>query len=221
MKLIDRPEAIIEFLSFDYPEVTFVLDEAGKSTQKFKGSIQPYQAAILYWLVSKHVSSYGKILEVGTGLGYTSWVMSAATPTANITTLNPSLNERLIAKEVLNGFHVDVLAHTSREFFELDETKYDLIFIDGDHNDIAFDCKWYDRLAPDGLIIFHDYSPIDAWSPQPIVFNYLNKMKDTKWGPENYLFVDNGKVGMIAWQQTITTKDNKEKTISNTIPNPK
>lgn len=219
MKLIDKPKNIITLLSIDYPEIPGVLANTEKMLPKYKGSIQPFQAAALYYLASKHVPTYGQILEIGTGLGYSSFVMSSARSSANITTLTPNANERKIAIDVLSDFSVDVLPHKSRDFFELDETKYDLIFVDGNHNDIAFDCGWYTRLTDRGLIVFHDYSPNDAWSPQPTVYNHLNKMKVSEWGYEDYLFVDDGKVGMIAWSQHGIQKHDSEQIVLSTTQN--
>jgi len=219
MQLVDTPKNIISYLSLDYPEIPDVLSKADKSVQTYKGSIQPFQAAVLYFLASKHVPTYGQILEVGTGLGYSAFVMASARPSAHIITLNPTLNERLIAAGVLVDFDVEILPYKSRDFYVLDETSYDLIFIDGNHNDIAFDCDWYKRLTPNGLIVFHDYSPEDAWSAQPIVYNFLNNLKNKKWGNESYMFADDGKVGMIAWLRHGIQQVSKKQIASNIIQN--
>lgn len=203
MDLKDTTKAIIDYLSLDYKEIPHVLSMAERTVPKYKGSVQPFQAAFLYWLTARYVPTYGDILEVGTGLGYTSLVMAIAKPSAVINTLNPNNEECKIARKILEGNkNVSVNNVDSREWYayQTGEDLYDLIFVDGDHKDIEFDCKWYDHLTDNGVIVFHDYSPLGSWAACPPVFDHLN-LKRLEWGEPTHLVRDRGNVGMIAWRR--------------------
>ena len=218
LRLEDTPNALIKFFTMDYPEIPSVLTEAEKKVPKYKGSVQPYQAAFLYWLTAKYVPTYGRILEIGTGLGYTSWIMATAKPKSLIDTLNPNSKECDIAEDTLRDFpNVQIFNKMSNQYygdmFDADkimaETTFDLIFVDGNHKDIAYDCKWRDHLTDNGIIVFHDYSPLDSWSPCLPVYNHLNKLKNSTWGEPTHTVIDDGNVGMIAWQNYHTEIEEK------------
>jgi predicted O-methyltransferase YrrM len=76
-----------------------------------------------------------------------------------------------------------------------DEYLYDMIFVDGDHRHIEWDLPWFNRLEVGGLMLFHDYSPVDASHPCPPVYEALNRMAEKLHGFD-VLIIDEGKTGM-------------------------
>lgn len=199
------PQEIIDIIANDCPEINNFILEANIKIHKYKGSMQPYQAACLYFLAGDY--NFGNILEVGTGVGYSTFFLANACPNANIYTVNPNRDEVKIASKALSGFeNINYHLVTSREYYEFCmrygsnlPDKYDFIFIDGDHKDIEFDLKWYDRLNENGCILFHDYSDTNSRSSCPPVFNALNEFKSIV-GEFDILIVDDvNNYGMAGW----------------------
>ena len=177
LDLYATPDEIIDEIQSYHPDtdITQLLFNANIKCRKYKGSIQPYQAAVLYHLASDY--NYGQILEVGTGLGYSAFLIASAAPNAKIITLNPSNEELKWAKSSLAEFrNIQYVNMTSREWYDYQfyTGNFDFIFIDGNHKDIDFDLIWYNRLNPNGMIVFHDFSDIDSKSPCLPVYEKLS-----------------------------------------------
>lgn len=194
------PDEIIEHVANKYPEIDQLLFDANIYCHKYKGSMQPYQAACLYYLAKDY--NHCDILEVGTGVGYSTFFLASAAPQANIVTLNPNVQEWNIASKIPVDGKVHFVNLTSREWFsdtsEMPET-YDFIFVDADHRDIKFDVNWYNRLNNDGLILFHDYSNSDSKSPCLPVWNELTTLTHS-YGDFDIKIVDNiNFYGMAGW----------------------
>lgn len=211
MHLNDTPNAIIKFLSMDKPEIEQVIEKARNITQYYKGSIQDYQAAVLYALANQYNKENTTILEIGTGLGFSAAVMSMACPLGHVVTTNP--NEIETKAVALSGLldeciNINCFQQSSRDLYNLHEQgifkdtngndKYDLIFIDGDHRDIKFDTQWMNYLKPKGTIIFHDYSDGSSKSPCLPVYAELTLMSRNK--PFDILVKDTeNNYGMAGW----------------------
>lgn len=141
--------------------------------QTAKGRLLECQAAALFALAQPF--NGGRILEIGTLLGYSAAILAQAAPKARITTLNPAAGEAEVARRNLRRWsHVTVLDQRSWDFLATDDNTYDLIFVDGDHNRISLDLPWFNRLRVGGLMLFHDYSPLGSPSASPIVYAALN-----------------------------------------------
>ena len=92
-----------------------------------------------------------------------------------------------------------VRVESSWDVLARDTDAWDLIFIDGDHNRIARDLPWFNRLREGGLLLCHDYSPQDSRSPSGIVFAELNAMAERLGRPFDVRVIDEGKVGMVGF----------------------
>lgn len=193
------PHKIILEVKKQYPEIEDVIRKAKNETLNYKGSLQPFQAAVLYQL-AKQYNEYGyEILEIGGAVGFTTSVLAQACKKASITSLNPTNHERQQAILSLVEYNnVEILHYSSKQFLENTDKSYDLIFVDGDHKNIALDWPYYDRLNKDGLILFHDYSPFNSWSPCLPVYEFLNK-KASEIGDFHVLVKDQFGVGMAGW----------------------
>lgn len=200
MKLNQTPQEIIDFVADKYPEIEQLIFNANIVCHKYKGSMQPYQAAVLYYLAKDY--NHCDILEIGTGVGYSTFFLANAAPQANIVTLNPNAQEWDIASQIPIKSRVHFINLTSREWFEdtgeMPET-YDFIFVDGDHKDIKFDVQWYNRLNDNGTIVFHDYSNSKSKSPCLPVWNELTTLKHS-YGDFDIEVVDTvNRFGMAGW----------------------
>jgi predicted O-methyltransferase YrrM len=199
MKLNQTPQEIIDFVAEKYPEIEQLIFNAHIVCHKYKGSVQPYQAAVLYYLAKDY--NHCNILEVGTGVGYSTYFLVNACPNGLITTVNPVLPEMDIAEKTLWQYN-NILyeRNTSKYFFNnSDGVSFDFIFIDADHKDIKFDVKWFDRLNDNGTIVFHDYSNSESKSPCLPVWNELTTLTHS-YGDFDIEVVDSvNKFGMAGW----------------------
>lgn len=207
MKLELSPQEIIEFVAKKYPEIEQLIFNANIVCHKYKGSMQPYQAAVLYYLAKDY--NHCNILEVGTGVGYSTYFLANAAPQANIVSINPNIDELKIARFTLDE-KVTLFSKTSREFWDmhkkgiLDDVDgntqtWDFIFIDADHKDIKFDVQWFNRLNDNGMIVFHDYSNSESKSPCLPVWNELTTLTHS-YGDFDIEVIDTvNKFGMAGW----------------------
>lgn len=179
------------------PGVLATLRVAREAAPGPKGAILDYQAAALYLLAKDYPS--GRFLEIGTLRGFSAAVLAQAAPRATIVTLNPSPSEAVVARRNLYRFpNVSVLCRASRDHLALDVGDYDLIFVDGDHNAIALDLPWLNRLRVGGLMLFHDYSPLGSPSPSPIVYAALGLMAE-RLHDFDVLVIDDQDTGMAGF----------------------
>jgi predicted O-methyltransferase YrrM len=176
------------------PGVTSALRVAREAAPGPKGSILDCQAAALCALAREYPT--GRFLEIGTLRGFSAAVLAQAAPKATIITLNPSPIEAVVARRNLSSFpNVSVICRLSWDHMALDVGDYDLIFVDGDHNAIARDLPWFNRLRVGGLMLFHDYTPLGSPSASPIVYAALNEMSARLHGFD-VLVVDDQGIGL-------------------------
>jgi len=133
------------------------------------------------------------ILKEGTGRG-------------NVITLNPDPTEVKIANENLRHYtRLKILRLHSHVYLgeiagEVDEPVYDMIFVDGDHNNIHLDLPFWNYLRPGGLMIFHDYSPAGSWRACVPVWQTLNYLRDNILKRDfDILVADEQGVGIAGW----------------------
>jgi predicted O-methyltransferase YrrM len=191
MKFTGNSSDIFMELSRQCPNSMIALDKANKVEGTKKGRILPYQALALYILTKPY---NGKpILEIGTLIGFSAAIMAQASPNSQIVTLNPAMHEYEIAFNNLKEYpNVTIKTFLSWNFIEMYEGNFDLIFVDGDHNRIAKDLPWWDKLNPGGLMLFHDYSPLTSYKVYEAVNNFVANL-----GRElDVLLMDENKIGM-------------------------
>jgi predicted O-methyltransferase YrrM len=201
MKLTDDPEAIFESVRLQFPEVDEAIKSARWATQRGKGEIYPYQAACLYALATKYNRKDANILEIGTYYGFSACVMAQAAPLAHIVTLNPLEWEHKAALNNLRRWkNVRVKCIKSQDYLEgYEDPPLDMIFVDGDHKRIREDLPWWNELAPDGLMVFHDYTPQGSKRHCPPVWRGLRTFTERLGREPDVLIVDSDNVGMAGW----------------------
>ncbi len=97
-----------------------------------------------------------KILEIGTGVGYTAAVMATAAPQAEIESLEKDVEHASIAKDFLqqnNITNVEIKTIAAEDFFESAINQYDFIFFDGFQIHYQF-LPEYERLLKQSGILF-------------------------------------------------------------------
>lgn len=167
-----------------------------------KAQLLDYQMLALFLLAQECNRSGARILEIGTGHGSSGYLLSRAAPRARITSLTTSAAEAIRAghywqEEGCRNIAAHVVA--SWDFLARNVETWDLVFVDGDHNQIARDLPWFDRLREGGLLLCHDYSPQDSRSPSGIVYAELNAMAARLGRPFDVRLVDEHKIGMAGF----------------------
>lgn len=199
MKLTGTPDEILAQIEVSCPEVREKLAQARATVPYYKREIYEYQAAALYMVAKAFNYRGAKILEIGTAWGYSAAVMALAAPLATIITLNPVVEEVEKARKNLFEFpNVKVEIAKSWELFATYKgDAFDLIFNDGDHKRVKADFVWWDKLKPNGLYFFHDYSAVGMKRECPPVFEGVNELTSQKGFKEPHvLIVDDGGCGM-------------------------
>ena len=199
MKLTGTAEEIITAIERDHPEVRRVLAETKAAVPQKKRQISEYQGAALYALAKQYDG--GRILEIGTFLGYSATLLSRAAPKARIVTLNPREDEMALARQFLRPCaNVTPVAQKSWDYLaEFEGKPFDMIWVDGDHARIALDLPWWKHLRTGGLFLHHDYSPAGSWRPCPVVFDALNEFAARLGRELDVLVVDDGGVGLAGF----------------------
>jgi predicted O-methyltransferase YrrM len=202
LKLAGAPAEILDAIGRLAPGVRASLAQARARVPAKKREVYEYQAAALFALAAQYNRLGAYILEIGTYYGYSAAVLAEAAPLARIVTLNPRDNEFPIARKNLAAYrNVQVLPQHSWDYLAssqiCDLKPCDLIFVDGDHARVKQDIPWWERLAPGGLMLFHDYAPAGTPRPCPPVYAALNAWL-AELGRETFdvLVVDDQGVGL-------------------------
>jgi len=198
LKGLDK-DNVIAVIRKQYQEVDKILVRVDRRVGQQKRSIDMGQAAFLYRLVKKYQPAM--ILEIGTFLGFSAAIMAEAVPKARIITLNPKGHEVEVAQKNLRYYPgVIVKQQLSWDYYAATTTKFNMIFVDGDHAQIKRDLPFWDRLLPGGIFLFHDYSPAGTYRPCPPVFEAVNEFAQQLGKDEpDILLIDNGNVGMAGF----------------------
>lgn len=157
------------------------------------------QAAALAVLASQYDRPSGRILEIGANRGYTAAVMHFAAPQAKVHTLEPDPTRRKIARENVRPLGVAVRPEVSAAWLELcvrDGIRYDMIFVDGDHNRVRADLPFWNLLRRNGLFVHHDYSRPGSARECPPVYDALNEFAARMEREPDVLVVDDSGVGL-------------------------
>ena len=143
-----------------------------------KREISHDEAEALYALAQQYDG--GRALEIGTATGYSAAVLARAMPRTGIVTLNPKQSEWNDARQYLAGYaNVEPLLMRSWDYLAgYTGPVLDLVFVDGDHGQVARDFAWWDWLKDGGLMLFHDYMPEGQKRPCQPVYEALNALRD-------------------------------------------
>lgn len=109
------------------------------------------------------------ILELGTSLGMSTAAMALGNPTSKVISLEGCTNTAMVARENFNAIplkQIELYTQTFETYFEENPSKkYDLIFVDGNHNKEST-LRYFELLlkntTSDSVLIFDDI----YWSPQ-------------------------------------------------------
>ncbi len=165
-----------------------------------KRQLLDYQLMALFILAQHFDRRAARILEIGTGQGGSAYMLAKAAPKASIVSLTTQPHEAEVAAAFWRRSgceNVEALVLASWDYLASCKRKFDLVFVDGDHNQIARDIPWFNRLREGGLFLCHDYSPQDSRSPSAIAYAELNAMAERLGRPFDVRLVDEGKVGMV------------------------
>lgn len=168
------PDEIVEAVRAECPEVDEVLDRVRARVPYIKREIVRHEAAVVYRLARDYDG--GRVLEIGTAWGYSAAVMAEAAPGAEVVTLNPKPSEYKRAVQYLLPYeNVIPLMEYSWNYLKADRVRaWDMVFVDGDHDQVKRDLAWWKRVNAGGLMLFHDYSPAGSWRPCRQVYDTLN-----------------------------------------------
>jgi predicted O-methyltransferase YrrM len=132
------------------------------------------------------------VVEIGTAAGWTAIALGLADPDRRVTSFDPTswpTRERYV-RLVPAGVRrrVEFVDARGKDGAELFSGTADLVFVDGNHSrdaTIAHMQAWRPRLAPGGVVVFHDYEN-DAW---PGVAEAIRELGLTGETPGGALFV--------------------------------
>ena len=206
MRLIDiqgaTQEEIIEKLSDISPNVSDKVETIrGRLEHYNKREIWFYQACLLYVCAEQYNNANAEIMEFGTCWGWSAAVIAGSAPAAHIVTMTPNPNHFKISTGQLAKFqNVKVLDCKSIDLLaRYTGPKLDMLFVDGDHDNVNLDLPWWKWLKPGGLMLHHDYTPKDAPRQTPVVYRWLNRFAERIGRRPDVLVIDNEKVGMAGW----------------------
>lgn len=164
MRMTGRRVDLLQRLTTRWPAAGTPLNRS----RHIKGQLLPYQAAALFILAQAYNRKDARILEIGTGQGYSASIIAQACPkAAEIITLNPCEAEAEKAEANLVGHkNVKVTHKASWDYWDTDNANagdsvrrgWSLIFVDGDHKHVGRDMPWWNRCGPGSLMLFHDYT---------------------------------------------------------------
>lgn len=200
-KLTDLSEQAFKDYVIQYdPGARLSLNKVKHNVSFIKRQIAEYQGLLL-WVLANQVLA-GHILEIGTAWGFSAGMLAEGSPTSAITTLNPKETEYPVAVKNLRCWNnVEVVKMQSSAYYSVHpDMLYDFIFVDGDHDNVYLDFLWWFRLKPNGLILFHDYSPDGSGRPCAPVYDQVNRWMPSigKHEPDIF-YCDTRGVGMAGF----------------------
>jgi len=162
--------------------------------------LTPLSNLFILYVIARQYNEEGKnILEIGTNRGKSSYVMATAAPLANLTSIEIEESMWLVAKRIHETGKVSefitvptvktnlLLADSAEYLASYEGPNFDMIFIDGDHNEgVLIDAGWWNHLNIGGCILFHDYHGLF-----PAVIEVIEELKRlTGREPEVQLLTD-------------------------------
>jgi len=200
-KVSDSPETLEKDLS-TFPGAFESLEKSKSVIGKSRHMVADYQALALYILACQYDHRDCNILEIGTYRGFSASMIIQGAPKAFFIGLEPAPHEQDRAcrnlREITEPERFRVFSVLSWKYLSsYGGPELDFIFVDGAHNQIALDLYWWNWLKPGGLILFHDYTPVDGFKPCEPVYNTVNRFLEWLDRPADVLIVDDRKYGML------------------------
>ena len=199
MKLTGTPDEIVTHIRRDAPNLMApdAVVRAREIIAPGRAQMEDWQGAALYALARPYNRGGANILEIGTAAGFSAAVLALACPNASITTLNPAAHEVTTAARALERFtNITVLQVKSWDYLKLYRGPcLDMVWIDGDHRQVARDLPWYEWLRPHGLMLLHDYSP----SACPPVWASVNTWARDRRRPADVSVLDDRQIGIVGF----------------------
>lgn len=203
-KLKGTPAEIIAAVKAVHPAVTESLLTVKEHVPFIKRQVSEYQGAALYALAAQYNRTGATFLEIGTAWGYSAACLAEAAPEAHLVTLNPKVSEFLKAAQHLAYWgNVTPKRFSSWDYFDRNKDRFDLIFIDGDHNQVHKDLIWWQTLNPGGLFLFHDYAPDGSWRPCQVVYDEVNRFAEKLGRPLDVLIEDERGVALAGFYRAV------------------
>lgn len=195
MNLTGKDTAIMQTLTRQFPDAP--------PLPAVKRKVLDYQMVALYGLARRYNRPGATILEIGTGHGGSGYMLAKAAPQARITSLTVDPNGAGVAAGLWKANdcrNIEVVLAASWDYLGLHpDDLWDMVFVDGDHNRIARDLPYFNRLYVGGLFLCHDYSPEDSPRPSAIVYAVLDGLAKQLGRPFDVCLVDETKTGMVGF----------------------
>lgn len=209
MRIRASAEEIIRHVEAEWPGMPAALDRARGNVPFLKREIWDFQAAALYALARPYNKWSAHILEFGTAWGYSCAVMAEAAPEAKIITLNPKEHEFERAVQHLAPYpNVQPVQELSWNYLTgYSGPALDLVFVDGDHENVRRDFPWWNWLRSGGLMLFHDYSPGESKRPCEPVYDAVNEFGLWLGRTPDVLVIDYQEVGMAGFVKKSLDKE--------------
>lgn len=194
MRMTGSPTEIMEKLARLWP--------GAPAMPAVKRKVQDHEMAALWGLAKTFNQTGHRILEIGTGHGGSGAMLAQGAPKAMVLSLTIDENGAQNAEHLWQSLglrNIRVARAASWDYLARTQDMWDMIFVDGDHNLIARDLPWFNRLQVGGLLVCHDYSPQDARLPSAIVYERLNEMAARLGRPFDVEIVAADKCGMAGF----------------------
>ena len=172
-----------------------------------KREVWEEQACALALLAGQYDRKSAHILEIGAAKGYTAAVLKCAAPEATVWTVEPVRTARALVRANISSLGIRVRPETSVAFIEVAKSeglKFDMIFVDGDHKNIALDLPLWNFLKRNGLFVHHDYSAPGSSRECPPVYDNLNQFAELLNHPLDVLVADETGTGLAGFYRTDT-----------------
>lgn len=161
-----------------------------------------YQMLALYLLARRYDRPGAHLLDIGTGAGASAFLLAQGARQARIVSLTTSAADATAAERFWRSqgcATIEGRIEASWDYLARIGGVWDLVFVDGDHNRVARDLLWFDRLREGGLLLCHDYSPADSAAPSAIVYAELNALAARLGRPFDVRLVDERRIGMAGF----------------------
>jgi predicted O-methyltransferase YrrM len=175
--------------------------EALEASKGFKPGLKDYQAAALFGLARAFNYAGAQILEMGTAIGYSASILAQGAPLARIVTLDPAEAKAELARQNLAPWpNVHVVTMRSVDYLAQipSYTLLDMVFVDGDHLNIALDVPWFNHLKVGGLLLCHDYTP-NGRAGSPVIYAELNRVSARLGRTFDVSLIDETEFGMVGF----------------------
>ena len=158
--------------------------------------------------LAANVPEGGRILEIGSFMGRSSKTIAMNTR-ATVDCIDPweehSFEEFLKNTQALEN--INPIQKRSQDFFLLNEEKYDLVFIDGDHSQQGFAIDFVGALGclkSGGVMSGHDYCPLFPWISATV--NAVAAHTKTRTIISHYLWFFDGLTEALSEDPTLLSK---------------